>query len=296
MAGSSTAGKVIPFPGAATAALEELRADRPGANAPASSAGVSPRALATAVAIHVAAMGGLLAWPMSPPVLAPAIVVEVVAMTPPASPREPTSAIEEPQPSPPDPPPVPEPETASVRMPVEPVSEAISEVLPEPEPEPVPVPLPKPLALPRPTTKPPPPRVAPPPPPARNPASTQQAAAPPRSAAVLPAAPAAPSTPARERTGAPSYTAVLLSWLERYRQYPRLARLKRIEGTVILSLTLSRSGSLKAVAVKKGSGQSVLDDAAVDMARRADPFPPLPATFVHDRIEFVVPVVFALER
>lgn len=279
MAGSSTAGKVIPFPGAATAAPEELRAERPDANASASSAGVSPRALATAVAIHVVAMGGLLAWPMSPPVLAPAIVVEVVAMTPPAPPLEPASAIEEARPPPPDPPPVPEPEAASVPMPVEPVSEAVPEPLPEPEP----APLPKPLALPRPATKPLLPRVAPPP--ARNPAPTQQAAA-----------PAAPSTPARERPGAPSYTAVLLSWLERYRQYPRLARLKRIEGTVILSLTLSRSGSLKAVAVKKGSGQSILDDAAVDMARRADPFPPLLATFAHDRIEFVVPVVFALER
>lgn len=292
MAGSSTAGKVIPFPGAATAVPEELRAERPGANAPASFAGVSSRALATAVAIHVAAVSGLLAWPMSPPVLAPAIVVEVVAMAPPAPPQEPASAIEESQPLPPDPPPVPEPETASMPMPVEPVSEAIPESLPEPEPEPVPKP--KPLALPRPATKPPPPRVAPPS--ARNPTPTQQAAAPPRPAAAPLAAPAAPSTPARERTGTASYTAVLLSWLERYRQYPRLARLKRIEGTVILSLTLSRSGSLKAISVKKGSGQSVLDDAAVDMARRADPFPPLPATFVHDRIEFVVPVVFALER
>ena len=173
-------------------------------------------------------------------------------------------------------------------MPVEPVSEAIPEPLPEPEPAPEPAPLPKPLALPRPATKPPLPRVAPPP--ARNPAPRQQAAAPPRAVA------APPATPARERTGTANYTAVLLSWLERYRQYPRLARLKRIEGTVILSLTLSRSGSLKAISVKKGSGQSVLDDAAVDMARRADPFPPLPATFAHDRIEFVVPVVFALER
>ncbi len=294
MAGSSTAGKVIPFPGAATAAPEELRAERPGVNAPASSAGVSPRALATAVAIHVAAMGGLLAWPMSPPVLAPVIVVEVVAMAPSAPPQEPASAIEESQPSPSDPPPGPEPETASVPMPVEPVSEAIPELLPDPEPAPEPVP--KPMALPRPATKPPLPRISPPPP-ARNPAPTQQAMVPPRPVtAAPPATLAAPSTPARERTGTASYTAVLLSWLERYRQYPRLARLKRIEGAVILSLTLSRSGSLKAISVKKGSGQSVLDDAAVDMARRADPFPPLPATFAHDRIEFMVPVVFALER
>lgn len=166
----------------------------------------------------------------------------------------------------PDPPPIPEPETASVPVPVEPASEAV------PEPPPSVTPL---LTL--------------------NQAPTQQAVALPRAAPAMSAAPVPSTAPTRDRAATTAYTAVLLSWLERYRQYPRLARLKRTEGTVILALTLSRSGSLKAVALKKGSGHAILDNAALDMIRRADPFPPLPATFTHDRLEFVVPIVFALE-
>jgi len=160
------------------------------------------------------------------------------------------------------------------------------EVAAAPPPEPVPAPPPE-----------PPPRKAEAPKPKPKPA-------PPRTPEALPAppvpaitaAPALPAPPApRTGTSDPSYAAILLRWLERFRDYPRHARLRGIEGTVILSLTLKRSGSVAAVKIHAGSGHAVLDDAALAMARNADPFPPLPRTFALDGAEFLVPVVFALQ-
>ncbi len=42
----------------------------------------------------------------------------------------------------------------------------------------------------------------------------------------------------------PDYIALLQAWLERHKEYPRRARLRRQEGTVMLSFTMNREGSV----------------------------------------------------
>jgi protein TonB len=108
-------------------------------------------------------------------------------------------------------------------------------------------------------------------------------------------APAALAPPVSEMPTS-DYAPVLLDWLGRHRDYPRAARLRRQEGTPHIALTLDRAGRLLDLTLAKASGVAILDAAALDMARRAAPFPPPVLPRDTPAATFVVPVRFALER
>ena len=240
------------------AAVGEWHAGRAAASYPSAAESSGP-ALAMAVSLHAAVVALLILWaPTLLPDAAPIVVsLEFVA---------PVEAL----------PPEPEPMAAVEPPPPEPAP-----TIPPPEPPP------RQADLPKPKPKPAPPSPAPPRP-------VETAVAPP-TPSVAPA-PAVPTPPApRAGTPDPSYAAILLRWLERFRDYPRHARLRGIEGTVTLSLTLARSGSVIAAKIHATSGHAILDDAALAMARNADPFPPFPRIFALNRAEFLVPIVFALQ-
>jgi protein TonB len=69
----------------------------------------------------------------------------------------------------------------------------------------------------------------------------------------------------------------LLRHIERYQRYPKAARLGRQQGTVDTLFSMRRDGTLVGVWVKTSSGQQVLDAAAVETIRRAQPLPAIPA-------------------
>lgn len=122
------------------------------------------------------------------------------------------------------------------------------------------------------------------------------------SAPVAPAAPMQPvSAPALPQPPAPAqamppYAPILLDWLGRHRNYPRAARLRRQEGIPRIALTLDRSGRLLHLELREASGHDLLDQAALDMARRAAPFPPPQLPPGSEKATFIVPVQFHLER
>ncbi|WP_374467707.1 energy transducer TonB, partial [Ferrovibrio sp.] len=114
---------------------------------------------------------------------------------------------------------------------------------------------------------------------------------------AMPVPAAAPATSATPTEYAPPpYAPVLLDWLVRHRDYPRAARLRRQEGTPRIAITLDTSGRLLALTLTESSGFALLDEAALDMARRAAPFPPPQFPRGTDRATFIVPVQFALQR
>ncbi len=90
------------------------------------------------------------------------------------------------------------------------------------------------------------------------------------------------------------YEELIVAWLEKHKKYPRRARRLRIEGEGLLRIIIDRGGRLQAVDLARRTGNRLLDKAAVEMARRAAPFPPLPADDPSDQREFVVPVAFVL--
>jgi protein TonB len=109
-------------------------------------------------------------------------------------------------------------------------------------------------------------------------------------------APALPQPPAAPSQAMPPYAPILLDWLGRHRDYPRAARLRRQEGTPRIALTLDRSGHLLDLQLREASGHDLLDQAALDMARRAAPFPPPQLPPGNEKATFIVPVQFYLER
>ncbi len=90
------------------------------------------------------------------------------------------------------------------------------------------------------------------------------------------------------------YEELIVAWLEQHKQYPRRARRLRIEGEGLLRIIIDRGGRLQEVALARRTGNRLLDKAALEMARRAAPFPPLPADDPSHQREFVVPVAFVL--
>lgn len=93
---------------------------------------------------------------------------------------------------------------------------------------------------------------------------------------------------------AADYMSVLQAWLEKHKEYPRSARLRRIEGAVMLYFSIDREGRLLAYRIERSSGHRMLDKETIAMINRAQPLPPIPADMSRDRLEVVVPVQFSL--
>lgn len=125
-----------------------------------------------------------------------------------------------------------------------------------------------------------------------NPTSGQTeapAALPNRTLAALPteapsvSEPAVPSTSQPSSTDAPPSSATLefrnalLRHIARFQRYPRAAEPKRLQGTVRAVFSVSRDGKLLGAWVKTSSGQAVLDQAAIETLRRAQPLPVIPS-------------------
>ena len=90
------------------------------------------------------------------------------------------------------------------------------------------------------------------------------------------------------------YEQLLVAWLEKHKKYPRRAKRLRIEGEGRLRILIDRTGRTQHVTLERGTGNRLLDKAALEMAERADPFPPMPEKDPRRKLEFIVPVVFAL--
>ena len=182
---------------------------------------------------------------------------------------------------------------------------------PEPEPEPKLEPLPQPAAVPPPKPKPP----VPEPPKKRAEPEPVREKTPPREpekqvakltpsvsgvngkagAQVSPNAGSANDTSGGGMPGdVVDYMAVLQAWLEKHKEYPRGARLRRMEGTTLLYFVMDRDGKVLDFRIQKSSGYEILDHEVEEMIKRAQPLPQMPDNMTQARLELVVPVQFLL--
>jgi len=92
----------------------------------------------------------------------------------------------------------------------------------------------------------------------------------------------------------PSYQSQLSAWLLKHQQYPRRARRRRIEGTVVLHFVMDRNGRVLDWHIQSSSGHKLLDDAVAELIKRADPLPAMPAEINKQRLELTVPIQFML--
>ena len=85
-----------------------------------------------------------------------------------------------------------------------------------------------------------------------------------------------------------AYAGYLRSWVDRVERvgnlnYPDEARRRRLSGELVISIAIRRDGSVERADVIRSSGIRLLDDAALRIARLAEPYAPLPT--VEDRID-----------
>ena len=90
------------------------------------------------------------------------------------------------------------------------------------------------------------------------------------------------------------YKALLMAWLEKHKEYPRRAKLRRQEGTAYLSFVIDRDGQLLEYRLDKSSGYKLLDEEVTAMIERAAPLPPVPDSPPSGRFTYTVPVNFSL--
>ena len=72
--------------------------------------------------------------------------------------------------------------------------------------------------------------------------------------------------------------------------YPRLAKMREQEGTVGFTVKIDGTGAVADTAVESTSGNTTLDNAALDAAKNAAPFPAPPGggALVHLKVAFAL--------
>lgn len=130
------------------------------------------------------------------------------------------------------------------------------------------------------------------------PTETAAEVAPARDAGAVPDQPAQePAPETREVAGAEErYFAALRDWLDRHKDYPRIAQRRGEEGTVWLAFTLNRHGMVVNHAIVRSSGHTLLDNTVEHLIRRAQPLPAIPPELGTNLLEVRVPIEFRLER
>jgi TonB family protein len=84
--------------------------------------------------------------------------------------------------------------------------------------------------------------------------------------------------------------------LERKKQYPAAAHARREQGTALVSFTIDRQGHVIESRIVRSSGVPDLDDEALALLQRTQPFPPRPTPDINgEPISLTVPIGFVLK-
>ncbi len=92
-----------------------------------------------------------------------------------------------------------------------------------------------------------------------------------------------------------SYSSLLANAIAKYKQYPKIAQMRGWQGNVIADLEIDSKGSVMSVKIKKSSTYEVLDNEALEMIKKASPFPPPPENLRGKNFNVLVPISFKLE-
>ncbi|MCI5050538.1 MAG: TonB family protein [Rickettsiales bacterium] len=92
------------------------------------------------------------------------------------------------------------------------------------------------------------------------------------------------------------YEQTISQWIAKHKVYPAGALLLGQHGEVIIRLRIDRAGNVKYSSVERSSGYKLIDRAAIDMVRRANPVPAVPSNYPPGALlEFLIPARFDLQ-
>jgi TonB family protein len=91
------------------------------------------------------------------------------------------------------------------------------------------------------------------------------------------------------------YTQLISLWIQKFKVYPEEARLQGYKGATVVRMRIDRRGNIVYYALERSTGIELLDKAAIDMIRRANPVPAVPNDYPEgETFEFLIPVNFSL--
>jgi protein TonB len=129
----------------------------------------------------------------------------------------------------------------------------------------------------------------------RTPAPTTSAPqAIPEESAAVPAAPMQGRLTPTPSNAVPTWKTHILALLERNKRYPEAAQSRHQQGVAQVFFSIDRQGRVINSRVVRSSGASALDDEALALLRRAEPFPPPPPELPGARVDLMVPIRFNL--
>jgi protein TonB len=108
--------------------------------------------------------------------------------------------------------------------------------------------------------------------------------------AVVAAAPEQGQINISNANAIPTWKRQVVGLLERHKRYPEAAQARNQHGIVELAFSLDRQGRVTTSRIAKSSGSSALDDATLDLVRRAQPFPPPPPEMAGAEVNLSVPI------
>ena len=92
------------------------------------------------------------------------------------------------------------------------------------------------------------------------------------------------------------YEQLISLWIEKFKKYPDEARSQNMQGETVVRIRIDRQGNILYYILEHSTGFPVLDHAAIDMVKRANPVPAVPNDYPKgDMIEFLIPVNFHLQ-
>jgi protein TonB len=107
------------------------------------------------------------------------------------------------------------------------------------------------------------------------------------------APPAARAQSAAKRSAVAAFRRALLAHIARFRRYPGEARRKGFSGVVYVLFAMRRDGTLTDLSIERSSGLTILDSAAADAIRHAQPLPRIPSD-LPDHLTVLAPVDFEM--
>lgn len=87
------------------------------------------------------------------------------------------------------------------------------------------------------------------------------------------------------------YEQEISGWIQQHKFYPAEAGGR--EGRAVVRMRIDRAGNVRYYAIEQSTGLSTLDLAALEMIRRANPVPAVPANYpAGNLVEFLIPITF----
>ncbi len=92
-----------------------------------------------------------------------------------------------------------------------------------------------------------------------------------------------------------SYTNQLTRAIAKQKKYPKIAQMRQWQGEVLLNIEIDPQGNLVKADILEESRYKILNNEAIDMVKRASPFPHPPEELRLKNFTVLVPISFKLE-